>query len=54
VRVPLLLYLDQHYLSDIAKGKPTRLDLRHGCEVFTGRRLDIDRLRERLERFSDA
>jgi hypothetical protein len=27
----------------------TRLDLRHGCELFTGRRPDVDRLRERLE-----
>jgi hypothetical protein len=27
----------------------TRLDRRHGCELFTGRRPDVQRLRERLE-----
>jgi hypothetical protein len=26
----------------------TRLDLRHGCEVFSGRRTDVRRLEERL------
>jgi hypothetical protein len=28
----------------------TRLDLRFGCELFTGRRPDVERLRRRLER----
>jgi hypothetical protein len=27
----------------------TRLDARFGCELFTGRRADVDRLRTRLE-----
>jgi hypothetical protein len=27
----------------------TRLDRRHGCELFTGRRPDVERLRSRLE-----
>jgi hypothetical protein len=26
-----------------------RLDVWHRCEVFTGRRMDVDRLRRRLE-----
>lgn len=30
----------------------TRLDVRHGCELFTGRRADVDRLRERLRDLS--
>jgi hypothetical protein len=28
----------------------TRLDVRYGCELFTGRRADVQRLRRRLER----
>jgi hypothetical protein len=28
----------------------TRLDLRFGCELFTGRRADVERLRRRIER----
>jgi hypothetical protein len=31
----------------------TRLDVRHGCELFTGRRPDVLRLRERLRALSD-
>jgi hypothetical protein len=27
----------------------TRLDVRFGCELYTGRRADVDRLRARLE-----
>jgi hypothetical protein len=27
----------------------TRLDLRHSCELFTGRRADVQRLRRRLD-----
>lgn len=95
--VPLRLYLDQNYLSGMAKNKPAfvalrasvraavdrravvvlesavhalalthcrlvtcdafmadvirraRLDVRHGCELYTGRRADVIRLTERLE-----
>jgi hypothetical protein len=34
------------FMADLVRR--TRLDLRHGCELFTGRRPDVDRLRERL------
>jgi hypothetical protein len=36
------------FMADVVRR--TRLDLRFGCELFTGRRLDVDRLRERLRR----
>jgi hypothetical protein len=80
--VSRLLYLDQNYLSGIAKAKPafrelrlppqpdaalaycdlvacdafmadvirrTRLDSRQRCQVFSGRRPDVLRLRDRLQ-----
>ncbi len=34
------------FMADIVRR--TRLDLRHGCELFTGRRADVFRLRDRL------
>jgi hypothetical protein len=30
----------------------TRLDLRFRCELFTGRRADVERLREKLDSLS--
>jgi hypothetical protein len=30
----------------------TGLDMRFGCELFTGRRADVERLRRRLERLA--
>ncbi len=35
------------FMADLVRR--TRLDLRHGCELFTGRRADVGRLRTRLE-----
>jgi hypothetical protein len=35
------------FMADVIRR--TRLDLRHRCELFTGRRADVDRLRERLQ-----
>jgi hypothetical protein len=34
------------FMADVVRR--TRLDLRLGCELFTGRRADVNRLRERL------
>ena len=34
------------FMADVVRR--TRLDLRHGCELFTGRRADVLRLRDRL------
>jgi hypothetical protein len=34
------------FMADVVRR--TRLDRRFGCELFTGRRPDVDRLRERL------
>ena len=34
------------FMADVIRR--ARLDARHGCEVFGGRRADVDRLRERL------
>lgn len=34
------------FMADVVRR--TRLDLRHGCELFTGRRADVERLRSRL------
>jgi hypothetical protein len=34
------------FMADVVRR--TRLDLRHGCELFTGRRPDVLRLRDRL------
>ena len=36
------------FMADVVRR--TRLDLRFRCELFTGRRLDVERLRRRLER----
>jgi hypothetical protein len=38
------------FMADVVRR--TRLDLRHGCELFTGRRPDVRRLRQRLESLS--
>jgi hypothetical protein len=35
------------FMADVIRR--TRLDLRHGCELFTGRRADVARLTERLD-----
>ena len=35
------------FMADVVRR--TRLDLRHRCELFTGRRTDVARLRARLE-----
>jgi hypothetical protein len=35
------------FMADVVRR--TRLDLRHGCELFTGRRADVLRLRDRLQ-----
>ena len=35
------------FMADVVRR--TRLDVRFGCELFTGRRADVDRLRTRLE-----
>ena len=32
----------------------TRLDVRHGCELYTGRRADVLGLRDRLAQLADA
>ncbi len=46
----MLLYLDQNYLSGMAELiRRARLHTWCGCELFTGRRPDVDRLRGRLE-----
>jgi hypothetical protein len=34
------------FMADVIRR--TRLDLRHGCELFTGRRRDVARLRDRI------
>ena len=34
------------FMADVVRR--TRLDLRHRCELFTGRRADVERLRDRL------
>ena len=36
------------FMADVVRR--TRLDLRFRCELFTGRRADVERLRKRLER----
>jgi hypothetical protein len=36
------------FMADIVRR--TRLDLRFRCELFTGRRADVERLRKRIER----
>ena len=36
------------FMADVTRR--ARLDLRHRCELFTGRRADVLRLRDRLER----
>jgi hypothetical protein len=36
------------FMADVVRR--TRLDLRFRCELFTGRRADVERLRRRLER----
>ena len=36
------------FMADVVRR--TRLDLRFRCELFTGRRVDVERLRRRLER----
>jgi hypothetical protein len=36
------------FMADVVRR--TRLDLRFHCELFTGRRPDVERLRRRLER----
>lgn len=38
------------FMADVIRR--TRLDLRHRCELFTGRRADVERLRHYLERLS--
>jgi hypothetical protein len=38
------------FMADVVRR--ARLDLRHNCELFTGRRADVARLRESLERLS--
>ncbi len=35
------------FMADVVRR--TRLDSRHGCELFTGRRADVERLRAHLE-----
>ena len=35
------------FMADVIRR--TRLDLRHRCKLFTGRRTDVARLREELE-----
>jgi hypothetical protein len=35
------------FMADVVRR--TRLDVRFGCELYTGRRADVDRLRARLE-----
>lgn len=35
------------FMADVVRR--TRLDVRFGCELFTGRRADVERLRARLE-----
>ena len=39
------------FMADVIRR--ARLDLRHGCELFSGRRADVVRLRERLREVSD-
>jgi hypothetical protein len=34
------------FMADIVRR--ARLDVRHGCELYTGRRADVERLRERI------
>jgi hypothetical protein len=36
------------FMADVVRR--TRLDVRHRCKLFTGRRADVARLREELER----
>jgi hypothetical protein len=38
------------FMADVVRR--TRLDLRFGCELFTGRRPDVERLRRRLEQLT--
>jgi hypothetical protein len=40
------------FMADVVRR--TRLDLRHGCELFTGRRPDVVRLRDRLRELTLA
>jgi hypothetical protein len=40
------------FMADVVRR--TRLDLRFGCELFTGRRADVERLRSRLEEMTPA
>jgi hypothetical protein len=40
------------FMADVVRR--TRLDLRPGCELFTGRRPDVVRLRDRLQELSGA
>jgi hypothetical protein len=38
------------FMADVVRR--TGLDMRFGCELFTGRRADVERLRRRLERLA--
>ena len=38
------------FMADVIRR--ARLDLRHRCELFTGRRVDVDRLRTELQRLA--
>jgi hypothetical protein len=49
--VTALLYLDQNYLSGIARA---RLELLHDVELYPGRRADVVRLRDRLSSLTAA
>jgi hypothetical protein len=40
------------FMADVIRR--TRLDLRHGCELFSGRRLDVLALRDRLLGLTDS
>jgi hypothetical protein len=40
------------FMRDVVRR--TRLDVRHGCELYTGRRGDVLRLRDRLAQLPDA
>lgn len=40
------------FMADVIRR--TRLHTRHRCELFTGRRFDVERLRERLQALTDA
>lgn len=38
------------FMADVVRR--TRLEVHHGCELFTGRRADVERLRDRLRDLS--